>query len=126
MCVAAPDLGAAALAGFDPDALLLDDRLRRAARFLAVHLPGALPEPPDDDPELVVVLDDLIARAGRGSQVTANELEHARLLLERDRLSREIKYLRERGGSGLAPLSAEYQDVITTIKTVVSRLERPV
>ncbi len=126
MCVASPDLGAAALAGFDPDALLLEDRLRRAARFLATHLPGTLPDPPGDDPELVVVLDDLIARAGRGSQVTANELEHARLLLERDRLAREIRYLRDRGGRGLAPLSAEYQDVIATIKTVVSRLERPV
>ncbi len=126
MCVASPDLGAAALARIDPEALLREDRLRRAARFLIGHLPDALPEAPGDDPELTVVLDDLISRAARGGRVSADELEHARLLLERDRLAREIKYLREHGGGGLAPLSAEYQDVITTIQTVVGRLERPV
>jgi DNA primase len=126
MCLASPDLGAAALAQIDPDAVLLEDRLRRAARFLTIHLPGEIPDAPDDDPELTVVLDDLIARARRGGQVSADELEHARLLLERDRLGREIKYLREHGGGGLAPLSAEYQDVLVTIKTVVTRLERPV
>jgi len=73
-------------------------------------------------------VDDLVARAGRGRHVDADVLEHARLVLERDRLSREIKYLREHGGGGgsLPQLSAEYQDVIRTIKTVVTRLERPV
>jgi DNA primase len=128
MCVASPDLGAAALARVDPEALLLDDVLRRAARFLGAHLPGELPDPPGEDPELILILDDLRARAGRGPQVSADELEHARLLLERDRLRRELRYLREHGGGGgsLPKISAEYQDVIATIKTVVTRLERPV
>jgi DNA primase len=126
MCVASPDLGAAVLSRVDPDALLLDDVLRRAARFLGTHLPGPLPDPPGDDPELIVVLDDLVARAGRsGRQVSSDELEHGRLLLERERLSREIRYLRDHGGGGLAKLSAEHQDVIATIKTVVTRLEGP-
>ena len=127
MCVASPDLGAIALARIDPDALLLDDVLRRAARFLSVHLPNDLPDPPGDDPELIFVLDDLRARAGRGRQVSGDELEHARLVLERDRLRREIRYLRDHGGGGgtLAKLSAEQQDVLTTIKTVVTRLEGP-
>jgi DNA primase len=126
MCVAAPDLGAEMLSRIDPDALLLEDALRRAARFLTEHLPGALPEAPGDDPELVVVLDDLIARAGRGRHVNSDELEHARLVLERDRLSREIKYLRSHGGGGLPKLSAEYQAVLAQIRLVVTRLERPV
>jgi DNA primase len=128
MCVASPDIGAAALARIDPEVLLFDDVLRRAARFLRVHLPGELPDPPGDDPELIFVLDDLRARAGRGRNVNVDELEHARLVLERDRLRREIRYLREHGGAGgtLAKLSAEQQDVLTTIKTVVTRLERPV
>jgi DNA primase len=126
MCVAAPDLGAAMLARIDPDALLLEDALRRAARFLTEHLPDVLPDPPGDDPELVIVLDDLIARAGRGRHVNSDELEHARLVLERDRLLREIRYLRGHGGGGLPKLSAEYQAVIAQIKVVVTRLERPV
>jgi DNA primase len=128
MCVASPDIGAATLARIDPDALLLDDVLRRAARFLAAHLPGELPDPPGEDPELIFVIDDLRHRAGRGRQVSSDELEHARLVLERDRLRREIRYLREHGGGGgtLARLSAEQQDVLATIRTVVTRLERPV
>lgn len=128
MCVASPDLGAAALARIDPDAVLADDVLRRAARFLALHLPNEIPDPPGEDPELIFVIDDLRHRAGRGREVSADELEHARLVLERDRLRREIRYLREHGGGGgaLAKLSAEQQDVLTTIKTVVTRLERPV
>ena len=128
MCVASPDIGAAALARIDPDALLLDDVLRRAARFLSEHLPGELPDPPGEDPELILVVDDLRSRAGRGREVTVDELEHARLVLERDRLRREIRYMREHGGGGgaLARLSAEQQEVLTTIKTVVTRLERPV
>ena len=128
MCVASPDIGAAALARIDPEAVLLDDVLRRAARFLAAHLPGELPDPPGEDPELIFVVDDLRDRAARGRQVSADELEHARLVLERDRLRREIRYLREHGGGGgaLARLSAEQQDVLATIRTVVSRLEHPV
>ena len=127
MCVASPDLGAAALARIDPDELLLDDLLRRAARFLSAHLPGALPDPPGDDPELILTLDDLRARAGRGRQVSPDELEHARLVLERDRLRREIGYLREHGGGGgtLATLSAQQQAVIAAIKVIVTRLEGP-
>ncbi len=127
MCVASPDLGAAALARIDPDELLLDDLLRRTARFLSIHLPGALPDPPGDDPELILTLDDLRARAGRGRRVSPDELEHARLVLERDRLRREIGYLREHGGGGgtLATLSAEQQAVIAAIKVIVTRLEGP-
>jgi hypothetical protein len=74
----------------------------------------------------VVVLDDLVARAGRGRRVRTEELEHARLVLERDRLSREIRYLREHGGPGLAALSVEYQSVLGRIRAVVTRLEKPV
>lgn len=129
MCLAAPDLGAAALAKLDPEAEFLDDRLRRAARFLAANLPGPLPEPPDDDPELSVTLDGLIALAGRGRRrIDAPELDHARLLLARDRLGREVRYLREHGGAGgrLAALSAQYQSVQDEIRAVVTRLEKPV
>jgi DNA primase len=125
MCLAAPELGAAALATIDPDAVFLDDRLRRAARFLAANLPGPLPEPSGDDPELVIVIDDLVDRAQRGRRVSGDELEHARLVLELDRLKREIKYLRERGGAGgqLAELAREQQAARERISGVATRLE---
>ncbi|HWD70444.1 MAG TPA: DNA primase [Solirubrobacteraceae bacterium] len=128
MCVASPDIGAAALARIDPDAVLADDVMRRAARFLREHLPSELPDPPGEDPELIFAIDDLRRRAERGRDVSVDELEHARLVLERDRLYREIRYLRDRGGAGaqLVKLMAEYQDIRSTIGTVVTRLERPV
>ena len=127
MCLASPDLGAAALARIDPEALLLDDVLRRAARLLSAHLPAEPPDPPGDDPELIIALDDLRARAARGRHVSVDELEHARLVLERDRLRREIGYLREHGGGGgvLAKLSAQHQEVLASIRAVVTRLEGP-
>jgi DNA primase len=125
MCLAAPELGAVALATIDPDAVFLDDRLRRAARFLAANLPGPLPEPSGEDPELVVVIDDLVDRAHRGRRVSGDELEHARLVLELDRLKREIKYLRERGGAGgqLAELAREQQAARSRISGVATRLD---
>ncbi len=128
MCLAAPGLGANTLARIDPDQLLSDGLLRRAARLLREHLPGPVPDPQGDDPELVVALDDLRSRAARGRVVSADEIEHAVLLLERDRLREQIRYLREHGGGGgaLVALSTQYQDVIATLKMVVARLERPV
>ncbi len=133
MCLASPDLGAQALERVDPDALFLDDALRRTARLLAASLPGEVPDPPDEDPELVVVLEDLRARAGRGTaqrgrSVSADELEHARLLLELDRLRRERKYLIEHGAAGgsLPKVAAAYDAARTALNAIVTRLERPV
>jgi DNA primase len=125
MCLASPELGALALSTIDPDAVFLDDRLRRAARFLAANLPGPLPEPSGDDPELVVIVEDLMDRAQRGRRVNADELEHARLVLELDRLKREIRYLRERGGAGgqLAQLARAQQAARERISSVATRLD---
>ena len=126
ICVAAPDAGAAVLQGLEIDDLLTSDVLRRAARHLAVHLPGELPTPADDDPELMVAIADLVDRAARGRHVSGDEVEHARLVLERDRLTRQKKYLQSHGGSGLHKVSVELQAVQDQIRSVVARLERPV
>jgi DNA primase len=127
MCLAAPDLGAKMLGRIDPDALFLEDAMRRAARVLTAHLPAVRPEVAGDDPELTLIFDDLMARANSGRHVSADALEHAHLVLERDRLRREIHYLRDHGGGGgsLAKLSAEHQEVLGAIRTVVTRLEGP-
>jgi DNA primase len=125
ICVAAPDAGAAALKRIDPDQLFTIDVLRRAARHLAVHLPERVTEPPEDDPELVATLGDLADRAGRGRSVSTDEVEHARLVLERDRLTREKKYLQTHGGTGLHKLSVELQAVQNAIRAVGARLQGP-
>ncbi len=130
MCLAAPELGAAALARIDPSEVIGDERLRRAARFLRERLPDPTADPPADDPELVVTLEDLRARAARGSAArgrpaSADEIEHALLLLERDRLREEVRYLRAHGGGAqLVALSTRLQEVQTTIQAVGSRIDQ--
>ena len=125
MCVAAPELGARALQRIDPGEVFADELMRRAARFLAEHLPGALPDPPGDDPELILAVDDLRARAARGRQVSSDEISYALLVLERDRLRKEVRYLREHeGGAQMVALSARLQHVQTAIQTVGSRIDQ--
>ena len=59
----------------------------------------------EDDEDLAHVMADLVERAGRAGQVTAEQLEQQRLLLERARLERAIRRAREQGGSGSATRS---------------------
>lgn len=122
MCLAAPKDGAALLAQIDADALLTGDLPRRAARLLRATLP-ATPQAPADDPELGALIGDLVDRAARGRVVTADELEHAHLVLERDRLERERRYLRTHGGPGLPQVALELQAVLGSIRALVARIE---
>jgi DNA primase len=126
MCLAAPDAGAAALAALDPEELLTSAVLRRAARHLAAgrtHSP--LTDLPEDDDELARTMADLVARAGRGSEVTADKIEHARLLLELARLDRAITRARAEKRPGITDLARRRQEIREEIGGVVSRLEKP-
>ena len=129
MCVAAPTPGELALAAIDPEEHLTSTVLRRAARHLAGRLAAPLSELPADDEELARVVAELVARAGRGSRVGADQLEHARLLLELGRVERELA--RATGpaaspapGYGIVELARRRQDVRVAIGSVVSRIER--
>jgi len=126
ICVAAPEAGAAVLKRIDTDQLLTNEVMRRAARHLAEHLPNTGVEPSADDPELLVTLTDLVDRAGRGRSVSADEVEHARLVLERDRLELEKKHLQGRGGAGAFKVSAELHVVKEALRAIVARIERPI
>ena len=126
ICVAAPDAGAGALSQVDIDELFPDDVLRRAARHIRASLPGPVADPPGDDPELVVLLEALLERAGRRPNVSPESVEHARLVLELDRLNRHRRYLQTHGGPGLHKISVELQAVQDAIRAVVARIERPV
>jgi DNA primase len=126
LCIALPDAGARALATIDPDEHLSSERHRRAARHLAgqteMPLAGVAPE----DDELAGVISDLAERAGRASDVTEERLEHARLLLELDRLDRALRRARAEGGADLASLAREREGVLEAIRNVGRLLERTV
>jgi DNA primase len=124
ICVAAPQAGSAVLKRIDTDQLLTNEVMRRAARHLAEHLPDTAAEPSSDDPELIIALTDLVDRAGRGRPVSTDEVEHARLVLERDRLMRDKKHRQQHGLAGLHRVSSELQAVEDQRKAIVARLDR--
>ncbi|MHB8659440.1 MAG: DNA primase [Solirubrobacteraceae bacterium] len=126
LCVAAPDAGADLLARIDPDELLTDDVLRRAARHLAGRTRAPLADLPPGDEPLARVVADLVARAGRAGPLGAERLEHAHLVLERERLSRAILRARATGSPGISELAHERERVAEQIRAVVGRLESTV
>jgi len=126
LCVALPEAGRRALQAIDPDQHLTSERLRRAARHLAgqTEMPqsGLAPE----DEELAHVMADLVARAGRAGDVSVEQLEQQRLLLERARLERAIRRAREEGGPKIGELAREREQVLGEIRAIDARLERAV
>jgi DNA primase len=126
LCVAVPDRGAATLSEIDPDELLTSEPLRRAARHLNGRTDSPLADLPSDDDELARIVADLVARAGRSTDVSPERLQHARLVLERDRLDRAIIRARAEGGAGINELAREREKVLEQVRGVVSRLEKAV
>ena len=126
LCIALPDAGRRALQAIDPDQHLTSDRLRRAARHLAGQTEMPLSGLRPDDEELAQVITDLVARAGRAGDVTAEQLEHQQLLLERARLERAIRRARAEGAPRIGELARERQEVLDSIRHVVARLEQAV
>jgi DNA primase len=126
LCIAVPDAGATTLAEIDPDELLTSTPLRRAARHLARRTSSPLADLPSDDDELARIVADLVARAGRSTDVGPERLEHARLVLERDRLDRAIIRARAQGGAGINELAHARERVLDEIRGVVSKLEKTI
>jgi DNA primase len=126
LCVALPEAGRRALQAIDPDQHLTSERLRRAARHLAgqteMPLSGLTPE----DEDLAHVMADLVARAGRAGEVSEEQLEQQRLLLERARLERAIRRAREEGGLKIRDLAREREQVLDEIRAIDARMERAV
>ena len=117
---------ARALAAIDPDIHITSDRLRRAARHLAGQTEMPLAALPEDDDELARVMADLVERAGRARDVTADQLEQQRLLLERARLERAIRRAREEGGTGVGDLARAREHVLEEIHAIDTRIEKAV
>ena len=126
LCVALPEAGARTLYEIDPEQLITSGLMRRAARHLAGRTRSPLADLPAGDDELARTIADLVARAGRAGQVTADQLVHARLVLERARLERAILRARAEGGTGTGELAREREAVLEDIRHVVAKLERAV
>ncbi len=65
---------------------------------------------------------DLVARAGRTPDISETRLEHARLVLERNRIDRAIVRARSGGGGEVAALAREREGVLEAIRRVVGEL----
>ena len=124
LCLAAPAAGAQALEAVEIDELLRSERYRRAAHHLRGRTSAPLSDLPVDDDVLARIVADLVALAGRAGEVSADRLEHARLVLERTRLDRAIRRARAEGRSGTGDLAREREAVLERIHRVVSRLEK--
>jgi DNA primase len=126
LCLSLPEAGATALSAIDPDELLTSEPLRRAARHLVDRTDSPLSDLRPQDEELARVIADLVARAGRTGEVTPQQLEHARLVLELARVDRAIRRTRAEGAVGVGELARERQEVLDALGRVVAQLQEAV
>jgi len=126
LCVALPDAGARTLFEIDIDQLITSELLRRAARHIAGRPHSPLADLPPDDDQLARTVAGLVAEAGQRASISPDELQHARLVLERDRLDRAIRRARAEGATEIPELAREREAVLEGIRQVVARLERAV
>jgi DNA primase len=125
-CVAVPSAGRDALESIDPDELFTSSPLRRAARHLTERTDSPLSDLPPDDDQLARIVADLVARAGRTPDVSATRVEHALLVLERNRLDRAILRARVDGSMDVGRLAREREQVKERIHLAVVALENAV
>ncbi len=122
LCIALPDRGTTALESVDIDEVLTSGSLRRAAHHLQSRMGAPLSDLPPDDEEFARLIAGLVELAGRVPDPSADRLEHARLVLERDRLDRAI--IRVRGqGAGTGELARQRETIREAIRAVGSDLE---
>jgi DNA primase len=126
LCIALPEAGARALFAIDLDRLITSELLRRAARHIAGRTRSPLADLPPGDEPLARTVAALVEEAGRAGRVSEDELEHARLVLERTRLDRAIRRARAEGATEIPELARERETVREQIRQVVAKLERAV
>jgi DNA primase len=122
LCLAVPDVGARTLDEVDVDELLTSDPLRRAARHLSAHITAPMAELPADDNEFAGVVSRLVELAGWVPDASADRLQHARLVLELERLERAI-ILARAAGTGGGELARRREAVREEMRAVTARLE---
>jgi DNA primase len=123
MCLAVPDVGAKILGEIEIDEILTSTPLRRAARHLAAQTRTPMAGLPDDDEEFARTISGLVELAGRVPDPSADRLEHARIILDLDRLERAIIRARA-SGVGTSDLARQREVVRDAYAEAVARLEK--
>ena len=126
LCIALPPAGARTLFEIDTEQLITSELLRRAARHLAGRTQSPLADLPAGDEQLARTVAGLVEEAGLAGQVSDDQLEHARLVLEQARLDRAIRRAKTEGGTGIADLAREREAVMAARRSVYARLEKAV
>ena len=78
---------------------------------------------PADDDDFARTMSGLVDLAGRVPDPSPDRLEHARLILELERLDRAIIRARHEG-AGTSQLARDREAVRESMRTVVARMER--
>ncbi len=125
LCIAVPDAGAAVLADAEVAQLLTSELLRRAAAHLRAHTRTPLADLPADDERFARAMSGLVELAGRIPDASPDRLEHARLLLDLERLERAVRRARVEGQAS-SELARERERAREAYRAVVSRLETTV
>jgi DNA primase len=132
LCLALPEEGERALGESDINELLTSERLRRAAGHLRGRTRTPTAELPADDEDLALVVGELVRRAGEmgghgadRQPPSPDRLEHARLILELERVDRARIRARARR-SPMTSLARERERVRAELHAVVARLEQAV
>jgi DNA primase len=118
-CVAMPEQGREALRAVREEEHFTSELSRRAVRHLRDRLATPLTGLPEDDPELVSLVSELVVRAGSEPAVP-NALTVEGLQLEKGRLERRIAAAREEGGLEVDELAAEREAVLRRIREVMA------
>jgi DNA primase len=120
LCLASPLEGAAALARLDFGEHFTSELMRRAAEHLAAHAEDPLGTVPENEPELGAFLTRLAATF-TPENARPQELEHAGLILERNRLDRAIATGRAARSLDLPALAKARKDVNARLAELAGR-----
>ncbi|HYY06074.1 MAG TPA: toprim domain-containing protein, partial [Candidatus Limnocylindria bacterium] len=114
-CIAMPEQGREALRAIREDEHFVGDLTRRALRHLRDRLATPLSDLPEDDPELVSLISELVVVAG-SEPATPAALTVRALQLEKLRLERRIAAAGEAGGLEVDELAAERELVLRRLR----------
>ena len=90
LCIALPEVGREALRAVDPEEHFTSPLVRRAVLHLRDRVATPLADLPEEDPELVALISELVVRAG-SEPASVSTLDVQKLQLEYARLERAIR-----------------------------------